>query len=515
MILRKPGSDSVRPILISCVPWKVCSAAAYVELQGELLRALKGLQDRVAVPNGTSLMLAQLESAQCTATARGVAYARLVFANAFGSVSRAMVRQEILDFVPEARHTWGPWMSRLFATPLVVPNPHGDHMMIYEGLPQGNPLSAFLFSVFVSLRLHKILASCPPSIQAAAYVDDIVVYGDPPVVDSHISEILDALHASSLPPCSEKTQVWFTVPSQVGSCDTLSSFQVVTDGLLICGHALSACVEDDLLPLGASNYVHDWRAGRVAGERRECQRLLQLASRQLAPHSLQTSFLLFRALYPSRLMHLFRALPSAVGRSLSEGMQDVMLQFALSVLGVSRLTEVQKQTQCTLAHPNGWFGDPDMLVESCIARISSLAALSQSGSPPPIVERWVQIEKPELIANIAPCVAIDVRQVLGDITVLPKDAKPRSLSKKLHRLVSSCTCDSLRRSVEQQHPVLAWKWAGGLDEHSQRLCGAWLHATPSLPQLSMPYDTFLWALRERLALNALQVGMHLEFNVMR
>ena len=103
-------------------------------------------------------MLAQLESAQLDSGHDGVVYARLDVSNAFGNVSRPLVHDAILSVCPDARESWGPWLTQMLATPSLVPDVDTHQTMhICEGLPQGNPLSAFLFSVFVSLQLKQAM----------------------------------------------------------------------------------------------------------------------------------------------------------------------------------------------------------------------------------------------------------------------------------------------------------------------------------------------------------------------
>ena len=177
MLLNKPSASGVRPIMISTVAWKVCIVSAYLAIKPDLIGLLDGCQYGVAVPNGTSLMLAHLESAQMTAGEKGIVYARLDVSNVFGNVSRLLVRDSLLAACPAARESWGPWLTQSLATPSFIPSVDASQTMhIFEELPQGNPLSAFLFSVFVSIQLQLAIKKCDGAIVATAYVDDIVLY---------------------------------------------------------------------------------------------------------------------------------------------------------------------------------------------------------------------------------------------------------------------------------------------------------------------------------------------------
>ena len=401
--------------MISTVAWKVCTASAYLAIKPDLLHVMDGCQFGVAVPNGTSLMLAQLETAQLGSSEAGIVYARLDVSNAFGSVSRRLVRDSILDACPAARETWGPWLTHMLATPSLVPNTDSELTMhIFEGLPQGNPLSAFLFSVFVSLQLKQAVAKCDGSISATAYVDDMVLYGTPEAMEACILPCLAFLDASSLPPNPSKTQVWCSGTAPLHDFPVLSSMSIEEEGLVICGHTLSSSPDETDVPLGNANFVHDWCSQKLAVERVECRKLLQLQDQGRASHAFQTAFMLFRLLYPSRLLHLFRALPAGLGRSLAEGMMEHVNDFMCHTLSVPRLSRWQRDVMC-LPISKGGLGVSDLLLEATICRVASLASMSQMESAPPIVQTWLDSERAELFGRMDPSINDQADSLLGDL----------------------------------------------------------------------------------------------------
>ena len=155
----------------------------------------------------------------------------------------------------------------------------------------------------------------------------MVLYGCPANMNACILPCLDLLRESSLPPNPEKTQIWLSEQHCIDTYPVLRSMCVVPDGLVICGHTLSGCPSDTEVPLGGNSFVHAWCSQKIDCERRECRKLLQLQDSGLPSHALQTLFMLFRLLFPSMLLHLFRALPANMGRSMAESMMDILLTF--------------------------------------------------------------------------------------------------------------------------------------------------------------------------------------------
>ena len=84
-------------------------------------------------------------------------------------------------------------------------------LRIWEGIPQGDPLSAFLFGSYISLVLQDMERRYP-ELQACTYVDDSVVYGAPDDLESRIGDVFHSLTEAGLPPHAHKTEIGLMSP---------------------------------------------------------------------------------------------------------------------------------------------------------------------------------------------------------------------------------------------------------------------------------------------------------------
>ena len=504
MVLLAKKDGGVRPILLSTIPRKVVHLGVCTLLRADLGNDFQKVQFGVGTPQGAAMLMARLASVQQETECP--AFARLDISNAFGHLSRVRLLELLRRRSVNFHASWGPWITEMLASHILVAThmPAAPSFMVAEGLAQGDPLSAFLFAYFIAEVLLDAQSELQEGLTICAYIDDVIVAGECQLVELALPQIFHHLECACLPPNPTKTQVW--MPSEPLGLDLplLSSMQTSESGIMICGHALSANPDEDLLPLGSPEFVDAWCVHRVAEEKKMCARLLSLVRVKKGPYGLQTAVMLFRMLWPARINHMLRALPVFFLFSLVEPMHDLLLATFCSLLGVEHLSASQFDVAC-LPRKMGGLGFCDLRVSSLITRLSAIATLICMDNVPPIVATWHAQERPVLVSRLQPHVTEDLSATLASLDPLPGPGQPRGLARRLTRSVSLCLSDALRAGLQERNPGLAWKWrrhAGGLGPSAQQfLCSAWMDALPSEPGAAMEDECYRWCLRQRVGLD--------------
>ena len=503
VMLAKPDMG-VRPILVSMVARKVIHTGVCALIKQDLGEHFHRVQYGIGRTQGAAQLLTSLLSMQMN-EGPPPCYARLDISNAFGELPRHKLLHLLQRDCAYSTTSWGPWITSMLATTVHVSTglKAEEVLLVSEGLPQGDPLSAYLFAYYIADVLLTAQAELPAQVQIGAYMDDVIVASDAAHLEMDLPLIFHHLREAELPPNPQKTSIWASQPVNAEAYPYVANLVTDDDGIMICGHALSSVPEDDMIPLGTQGYVDTWCQKRTMLEQRECRRVLSLLAVNGYPYALQCVMLLYRMLWPSRITHMLRALPCSAVWSLLEPMHDLLVGALCSILQCDSLTASQLAV-ASLPTRMGGLGFCDLRVHGLVSRLASLVSLAQIPETPLIVDVWVRDEIPELVARLQPHVADDLSSIVS-ATMTPAEAgSPKTFARRITRLVSSCLSDKLRAELPEVNPSLAWRWrrhGGGLGPHSQQhLCAAWLDASPSSPTTAMETACYRWCLRERVAI---------------
>ena len=298
LLLSKPDGG-LRPILISCLVRKLIHGAVTRVLSRDIQPLIGHVQYGCGRSNGAASLYADLLNAQLSSDSDDLVVAKLDISNAFGHASRAAVLKVLGSRIPSS-HTWLGWLHEMLATPMRVPlgMSHTEPLFIWEGLPQGDPLSSLLFCSYISFVLVDAVDSLQSSLTPRAYVDDSLLTGSASEMARCLPNIVNALADAGLPVNASKTALWSPNPCVIASYPSLTTFHHACDGLIVCGSPFAA-ICDDTLPFGSSDFVQQWLQDRLQRERQECKRLLSLHQPALGEYGVQASWQFFRTLYPS------------------------------------------------------------------------------------------------------------------------------------------------------------------------------------------------------------------------
>ena len=215
---------------------------------------------------------------------------------------------------------------------------------------------------------------------------------------------------------------------------------------------------------------------------------------------MQCALLLFRLLFPARVLHILRSrhrivfMTSWSNCSLPHGGSCLQCLLYLSYL------PLQWQI-AQLPIRDGGLAVPSWIQTHLVARLSALSMLQHQPSPPLVVQAWIDAELPELSARLQTCMKVPVDSVTGQLCPLPNDASPRFLARRLRCFCHDYTISDLRTVLAHKHPILHWRWTrreGGALR--QPLSCAFLQAVPVQPELCLANDCLRGLLREILAI---------------
>ena len=129
-------------------------------------------------------------------------------------------------------------------------------MLTADGLPQGDPLSAMLFcnAVLSAYQRHW-----PPTITPTAYVDDVVIAGNPQEIEAAWDPLQKGLAEHGLHLNAAKSRMWVppTVQYAFHHPQLYELASAKLEGLIICGSCLTVEATESI-PLGSDTYCAHW-----------------------------------------------------------------------------------------------------------------------------------------------------------------------------------------------------------------------------------------------------------------
>ena len=522
VMLAKPSGSGVRPILLVSLFRKILHSAI-AHLAGPELHQLTDHAQFGHQAQGALLLLAAAEGRRQRKP--GHVLVQVDISSAFGNLSRRKLLQ-LLDtkLSPQARDTWLPYVRHSLSSGTEIVCPHDTHTTVttYDGIPQGDPLSALLFSSALTMIMEEwaaiaVLQNSSNHVHDqgqsgpfyASYVDDTILGCERAQLTPLLTSLKTHLHNYGLELQKDKTKIWGS-PILRSHPDTPMHLQAagltldaLTHGLTICGHAFGD--EDDLeIPLGDDHYVSQWLAHKTTSLNKKLRRLQSLVLLDAPELPLvQVAMLLLRSMWPSSINHLLRALPAPLSRSWTESLQ-VIYDEALSNLGQLPALDANQKLLRSLPLSRGGLGLPDLGDLALAARLAALATIPNHPKAQLYKDRCIQQEAEQLTQRIETITGAPTQPIIGSVHQLPEGRSHKGLQHKLCDLFFIAYAKALRTSLSDFHPLMqAWRLHSTTDvpgappAHAGQ--ASWLQAPP-LPHLQLHDREMRLGLRRRLGL---------------
>ena len=373
--LAKP-EGGIRPIAVEMILLKVINMCLLSEVGPAMTTDMRGHQFGVGCPEGGLAMLLALQQHQVAHPDH--AFIKLDLKNAFGSLYRetAQTYLNTLVLAEPARQACGTLLAR----PLCIPRPdhQTDILTTWDGLPQGDPLSAAFFAGTLTSELRHALEEIlgDRARTLALYVDDAVIGAAPEDLQEILRQLPQKLATAGLQMASHKTQVWSPQGAQLRPFPSLQQLweaQTEKRGLKIVGQAFG---HDPLEghAFGEASFVEDVLRQHLRELRRtvEAIRTLPAAAGAGQPGN-QVAWSLLTNTLPSRILHLLRTHPVGLTTEFCEELQAMLQEAVLSILDVPSLTAVQWE-MAFVPPPGGGLGLQHLPTSRIVARASALMA---------------------------------------------------------------------------------------------------------------------------------------------
>ena len=298
---------------------KLWAAMLAQQLLPELLPICEGTQFGTSVANGSATMVASMASALLED--EELCFLQLDIHNAFSALDRAVLLRTLEAHGGEGYQKHKQAVRALVRAPICVLAPcqlaevaPSGVFRSYEGLPQGDPCSSLLFCSIMAIALRQALAAaavegCPT---AVAYVDDAILMTKAADLLATHQAVQQSFSTLGLSMQHRKTRLWAP-----GVSDRQRQFladnlecQLAENGLLVCGQPLCPHpFEEDFVPLGDDSFIQEQLAKILRSFDADLQRLRHLATMWPETVGHQLLCILVRNMFPSRVLHLLRAVP--------------------------------------------------------------------------------------------------------------------------------------------------------------------------------------------------------------
>ena len=157
--------------------------------------------------------------------------------------------------------------------------------------------------------------------------------------------------------------------------------------MVVCGHTLTDSMQPEDFPLGSPAFVASRCAAKIAFERHEVSRIVALAQQSQRDCSVQCAWHIFRAMYPTRILHLLHFLPHECSFDLVESLDGIFVSFLRDFIAFQDLDASRTRVACLPARVGG-FQFVSVQPLALASRLASLSALLVVPSPPSTVELW-------------------------------------------------------------------------------------------------------------------------------
>ena len=501
--LAKPSSTQVRPLLLQPCWMKVLHGsllAALFELSKPLL---EGIQLGVGRSNAATVLHGTLQHALQEHDTPLII--RLDIANAFSSIDRFALARVLSRLLPHEEYkVWMPWVENILCQPMWLVPPagvSGEWWSTQQGVAQGNPLSAWLFSCALTLTLRETCATS--AAKFVGYIDDTILYGSAADIDclwpllepalAQLGLLLQPAKSLAFSPLKEDAQrLAPRVASHVESW--------TDQGIEICGHALADCSE--VIPTGGDLYINTWLHRHLERIDAWLQKLLSLEpllgchSKALVSHMILVTF-------PARVLHLLRGIAEHHIASFVEELDSLLRRTWATLFQLPFLNACQWRLLCC-NRSYGDFGFRSCYDLAAIARVTSLAQSPTEGAAAPYFQACFEREVAALALRVdcgpSHSVLALVRQSFHatDVTSV------KSLQRRLCALLDRQNARTLATELAAAHPVMEYHmlnlWAvESLDSApDQKGMASWFDSLPCSADACVNNEEWLFGVHQRL-----------------
>ena len=449
VLLTKPNSSSIRPILVSTI-WKKILAGATTHAVKPLFQPLfEHSQYGIGIAGGASSMLRNLMSQHLQH--EHFAFLQLDFANAFGAIHRTAVQAAIEHTLGD--HASVQWIKHYLAQQVTIAVPTTARAECGTmpscvhtscGLPQGDPLSALLFCATVTWALQRHL---PQELGHVEYVDDVVLSGPIQAIDEGFQDLKQQLAAYGLHLEATKCKLWDPTRAHVPNHPHIRAlWEQELIGLAICGSCLAPDTDEEL-PLGSEDFRSRWFQGKADQIMNLCAQIdtIPRVAEDDRP-SLQLAAKFLAEVVPARLRHIWAASPWNEQSAFLEAIEEITMACLKSLLGVQNLLPAQKTVALLPAYLGG-LGFCNIITEAVLARTSELVAAPRSEITSPSILHAIDKEREALFTLLQQHLDIPIESVFGTLVVAPLGRQPKRLARSARKLIYSTTAKRLQEML--------------------------------------------------------------------
>ena len=418
VMLRKHGGG-VRPILLVNFFRKILNSMLARQSRDALQRITGHIQYGHS-SQGPLLMLGAIESHRRLHANHCVV--QLDIRNAFGAIDRSAALRLLWDKLDtNARDTWLPWIIDSLSAALAVMAPHDPTIVerTWDGLPQGDPLSAIIFSAVMALQLQEWSAPAEGTILKACYVDDTIIGVHPTQLAEAMISLKNHFQSIGLTIQPAKTRIWADphLRGQNLLQDAIAEahlpIEVLREGITICGQAFG----DDSLqesPFGDTGFIQEWLRKIQEQLQQRLRKLLSLprVAADSAP-SIQVTALLLRAMWPGAVVHLLRSLPTHITQAWAEELDGMFVTAFKELMQIEALTPHHRAI-LSLPVPTGGFALPKFQSLAKCARLAAITTLPAHPAVEQYKQACLETESLQLIDRINDATGAAIQNIVGN-----------------------------------------------------------------------------------------------------
>ena len=317
---------------------------------------------------------------------RSWTHAQVDVANAFSCVDRTEAYRtatQIHEDLAVCHHAWLCWDQHLLL-------PRAKHTAVLKqaawGVPQGDPLSAWTFSLSIQRALNVFMADLSAMgwrrhehYELHVYADDIVLSGETGLLPGMLEKLREALAHVHLTVQHAKLKVFSLGESEatLAALFRIPASQISTQGLILCGQPLPG-------EPGQSDHADEWPeatavgnlafqlsflAHRTARVRRQCA-ALETFSASIPDWGAHLAVDLLRRSVLASQLHLLRYLPLKVSMPWSLTLDSIIFHCFQSVAALPQSLTPAQKLLISLPVGHGGLGILNLVTETLLYALS-------------------------------------------------------------------------------------------------------------------------------------------------
>ena len=301
------SNGKIRPICVPETILKLISTRIHLTIKPKISSWLSPFQFGVGVANGKELMIHSI-SLQHTLMPDSESLI-LDITNAFGTVRRDSIRESLLQCKDGEILQY--YFDKLYGKQTVIKTKDGITALSRMGVIQGETLSSLLFCISIDKILANV-AHTYPQLSIRAYMDDIILTGDPTNLKHAYSLLQSQLNSVGLKLNDDKL-IHYSQKEPKPSC---INSQLTVNGAVILG-----------TPIGTNEFIGNF----LKDHTKKIEEILyQIASPAFT--SIQAKLLLLRASVDNMSTHLARTISPRFFDTTADSINQKLLKFTLEML---------------------------------------------------------------------------------------------------------------------------------------------------------------------------------------